>query len=333
MTAGAPEGYRVERLAAVPGLGGLYAKGATSSARIAATRALPGSVRGGRDGSDPTLPSVALRVDHVATDLPDVADRLARYQRLVGERVGDTIPAGFLHVLGFPVATGLMTRGDFPLPLLGMVHTANSASLVRPVRLGETLAVESWAEGLRPHRRGVTVDLVTRVLVDGEPAYRGVSTYLAKGVHLGSRASDDGSAPSADRSPHAGLPFVPTGRWRLGASTGRDYAAVSGDRNPIHMSALSAKAFGFPRAIAHGMYTAARALAEVGPARGETYDWSVEFAKPVLLPSTVDVSITRGTAGDEGAAGLDRWSYTVQDSRRGRTHLRGAVTRRDRTHD
>ena len=50
--------------------------------------------------------------------------------------------------------------------------------------------------------------------------------------------------------------------WSLPASASRAYAAVSGDVNPIHMSALTAKAFGFPRAIAHGMYTAARALSE-----------------------------------------------------------------------
>lgn len=33
------------------------------------------------------------------------------------------------------------------------------------------------------------------------------------------------------------------------------------DLNPIHLHALTAKAFGFPRALAHGMYTSARAFA------------------------------------------------------------------------
>lgn len=32
------------------------------------------------------------------------------------------------------------------------------------------------------------------------------------------------------------------------------------DLNPIHLHALTAKAFGFPRALAHGMYTSARAF-------------------------------------------------------------------------
>jgi acyl dehydratase len=56
----------------------------------------------------------------------------------------------------------------------------------------------------------------------------------------------------------------PTALWQLGVDTGRAYAAVSGDFNPIHLSVLSAKALGMRRSIAHGMYLASRALADVG---------------------------------------------------------------------
>ena len=40
---------------------------------------------------------------------------------------------------------------------------------------------------------------------------------------------------------------------------------MSGDVNPIHLHALTARAMGFPRAIAHGMWTYARTLAPLGP--------------------------------------------------------------------
>lgn len=45
----------------------------------------------------------------------------------------------------------------------------------------------------------------------------------------------------------------PTALWQLGVDTGRAYASVSGDFNPIHLSVLSAKALGMRRSIAHGM--------------------------------------------------------------------------------
>ena len=115
------------------------------------------------------------------------------------------------------------------------------------------------------------------------------------------------------------------GRWKLGSGTGRAYGAVSGDQNPIHTSNLGAKAFGFPRAIAHGMYTAARALAEVGPARrGEAYEWTVEFFRPVLLPSTVDVAI-RNAADVDPAGPANGFVYDGWRSGKGTRHFRGTI--------
>lgn len=322
----------VETLPALPGLGGLYARGAAASGRIAAARAMPGvpGIGGGRpdgDGERPlTLPHTAYRVTGVQTS--GLASHLRDYQRLVHEPAADTLPAGYLHVLAFPLATAVMVRGDFPLPLLGMVHLANAVEQRRPVRLGDRLEVRAWSENLRAHRRGVQVDLVAEVRVDAggaedAPVWRGVSTYLAKGFHAPELTDAQSVAEPVDdeeRAPSGTwMPPLPTGRWALGPGTGRAYGAVSGDRNPIHMSALAAKAFGFPRAIAHGMYSAARALADVGHARGDAYRWTVEFGRPVLLPGTVDVSVTPA----EGAPG---YTYVGWSSRTRQKHFEGAVT-------
>ena len=92
-------------------------------------------------------------------------------------------------------------------------------------------------------------------------------------------------------------------RWRLPEGLGRAYAGVSGDVNPIHLHALSAKAMGFPRAIAHGMWTAARTLAALG-ALDRAVEPPVWFAKPVFLPSTVEVVVDRATATGERRAAV-----------------------------
>lgn len=301
-----------------PGLGVLYVQGVARSGARAAVAA----VRRRRSVRVGDLPGTELVVREVRPD----AAHLTAYQHLVGEAVTDTLPAGFVHVLAFPAATALMVRGDFPLPLLGMVHVANRVEQRRPLALGDVLDVRVRAEHLRPHRAGVTVDLVAEVATDGDVAWRGTSTYLAKGYRL----EGGDRAPLRDRP--AWEPPVPTAQWRLGADVGRRYAAVSGDRNPIHTSRAAARAFGFPRTIAHGMYTAARALAEVGRLRGESFVWDVEFAKPVLLPSTVSVRIAaRGDqaraggvrSGEHGASGAD---YAVWSPRSGTVHLTGSVT-------
>lgn len=342
---GEPLGLDEVVLPAAPGLGALYVRGAAASGRLALTRRLGRAPRG--------LPEVAYVVAGVRAD----ADHLTAYQHLLGESASDELPAGFVHVLAFPVTTALMARPDFPLPLAGMVHLANHVTQHAPARLGDALDVRAWAQSLRPHRSGTQVELVTEARLGG-PSYevgsgpllwRGVSTYLAKGVRMGAateaapgsgpgsgRASGPASAPDEDHRERFVAP-VPTGRWSLDAGTGRRYAAISGDRNPIHLSALSAKALGFPRAIAHGMYTAARALATVGPARGDAFTWSVEFATPVLLPSSVAVRVAPAGAADSaggGAAlgtddvttGPSAFEVAVWDARTGKPHLSGRVT-------
>ena len=301
-----PDGRDVVELAAVPALGPLYARGVARSARSMAGR---GTVRG------TGLPAVQLMVRGVDPD----ADHLTAYQQLVGETVADALPAGFLHVLAFPVATAVMTQPSFPLPLLGMVHLANRVQQRRQVLLGETLDIRVHAATLRPHRKGATVDMVAEVSVGGTVVWRSESTYLAKGARLA--GSDDAAGAAAERPSFE--PPTPTAAWRLGADVGRRYAIVSGDRNPIHTSTLAAKAFGFPRRIAHGMYTAARALADVGPAaRGEAFFWEVEFARPVLLPCTVAVRVAPDAEAPAGPAGH---GLTLWSARTGALHLTGSV--------
>ncbi|RPF23211.1 MaoC dehydratase-like protein [Myceligenerans xiligouense] len=329
--AGAPSSFTVTEFAEVPSLGGLYAKGAAGSV---AKRPRAGVL----------LPQVAYRVPGV--DTSGSAARLAEYQEVVGEPASGVLSAGFLHVLAFPLATAVMVRQDFPLGLLGMVHLRQAARVLRPVRIGDRPEILAWAENARAHRRGVQVDLVAEVLVDGVLAYRGVSTYLAKGFSVSGDAGgvpgregagqeapdpDTGaagqSAPDAGRAPWS--PPLPTARWRLGKGIGPEYGAVSGDRNPIHMSALGAKAFGFPRAIAHGMYTAARALAEVGPARrGDAYEWTTEFFKPVLLPGSVDLAIRYAADSGADVAAGPAGGFVYDGWRTGRTtrHFTGTVT-------
>ncbi|WP_370517550.1 MaoC family dehydratase [Pseudactinotalea sp. HY160] len=268
-------------LPALPSLASLYGGALGRSARAAMLRT----------DRPQLLPNVVYRVDDVGVD----PARLTRYQHLVGESGRDVLPAGFVHVLGFPLAVQVMARHDFPLPLLGMVHIANRVEVARPLDLTDALTVRAWSRNRRPHHRGTQVDLVVEVTetgdTDPQPAWRGVSTYLAKGVRLEGLEA----APEPVRQAPGELPV--TARWELGAGVGREYARVSGDVNPIHLSSLSAKAFGFPRAIAHGMYTASRALALVGPRRGESFAWTTEFAAPVLLPGRVEVNVTETPDG------------------------------------
>lgn len=263
----------------------------------------------------PLLPACSHEVRGVKAEVAT----LTAYQHLIGETASDVLPAGFIHALTFPLAMSVMNRDDFPLPLLGMIHLTNSVVQYRPIRFTEALDFRARVEKLRGHRAGTQLDVVAEVRAAGEDAvrWRGVSTYLSKGVFL--PGIDKPSAPSA---PVAFSAPDPTALWHLGVDTGRAYAAVSGDFNPIHLSVLTAKALGMRRSIAHGMYLASRALADVGAAKGDAFSWDVAFEAPVFLPARVALDIS--TEQDSDGA-WQRSDYIAWNPRSGRKHFSGSV--------
>jgi MaoC like domain len=294
-----------ELLPEVPSLSRLY----LNAAGIAAKNRLLGGDR------DPQLPAYSAEVRGVVADLP----RLTAYQHLLGDTARDVMPAGFVHTVAFPVAMQVMVREDFPLPLLGMIHLRNRVQSFAPIHYSRPLTVRSWARDLTGHRAGTQVDLVMEVRADdaGDVLWRGVSTYLAKGVYLPG-IDRPGPAPTAEGFD---IP-APTALWRLGVDTGRQYAAVSGDFNPIHLSALSAKALGMRRSIAHGMFLASRALVEASTPEPDAFAWSVSFEAPVYLPTNVAVRIADDRDDDGAWTGS---SYVGWNRSTGRRHFSGRL--------
>lgn len=220
------------------------------------------------------------------------ADNLAEYTKVCGLRFGDTLPLTYPFVLAFPIVMKLMVSKGFPFAAMGSVHAENTIEQVRPISVTEPLDFRVHAENMREHRKGILVDVVTSVNVGRETVWRQTSTFLNQ-----QRTSLSGQPkPEPER---ADVPPVPTSTLRVDRKTIDRYAAVSGDRNPIHVSTLGARAFGFPRTIAHGMWSAAAALSAVEGRIPDAVTYSVRFGKPVLLPATVNLYATReGTGWD-----------------------------------
>ncbi len=273
-----------------PALGALYRRAAlTALAR-----------RAGR-GRDEALPDTAVALADIAVD----RSHLAEYDRVCGFQLTDELPATYLHVLAFPVAMALMLRADFPFPVIGLVHLANRITVHRTVSAAERFAVTVRAADLRPHDRGRRLDVVAVATVDGTEVWRGVSTYLHRERTTADRAGERGGDRAAPR---------PSAVWRIDLSVGAEYAAVSGDRNPIHTSRLGARVFGFRRPIAHGMWSTARCLAQLAGRLPDAYTVDVSFKLPILLPATVAFSASPA------------WDFGLHDATSGKPHLVGTVS-------
>lgn len=291
----------VRELDGIPGLTGLYAKALAGFTVAPALGLVPGA-----PGRGEQLPDVELRA-------PATADRehVAAYDRVCGFRLSDTLPPTYVHLLAFPLAMELMTARSFPFGVMGLVHVRNEISQLRPVATQEPLVVSVRAENLRPHDRGRQFDVAAEAAVAGEPVWRGRSTYL----HREGRGGGGGGATRA--AEERGTPAAKA-RWQVPGDVGRRYAGVSGDRNPIHLHPLSARLFGMPRPIAHGMWLKARCLATLEGTLPAAYAVDVRFKLPLYLPARVAFA---EWPEDGGRA------FAVHAARDGKPHLTGSVLR------
>jgi acyl dehydratase len=274
----------------------------------------------GRGGE---IPEIELELAGVRPD----PEKVAAYARVCGFALRDHLPPTSPHVLAFPLHMAVMADGGFPFGAVGLVHVENRIVQRRRIGIGEELTIRVRPTKLEPHPKGRTFSLITRASVAEELLWESTSTMLRRGKVStapsgGPKNSDKPELHQlihpADRKVDAVQRESPDGgaEWRLGGDLGRRYAAVSGDRNPIHMHSLSARALGFPRAIAHGMWTKARCLAALESRLPDAFAADVRFRKPILLPARVEFA--SATDGEE----ID---FAVRDAQRGTPHLDGRI--------
>ena len=269
-----------------------------------AWRALLSQRKGKRGGP---LPRHTL----VRQEVPLAAEHIAQYAAVCGFSSAHGVPMTYPHLLGFPLQLMLMTESAFPYPVIGLVHLCNTIRQHQRLQAGERVRVEVRPRRLFHHARGQAFAIETAVIRGRAVIWESLSTYLRVGV----------SSPQG--APLIALPnaqeLSPIGHWDVPADTGRRYADVSGDWNPIHVSNIGAKLFGFAHPIAHGMWTKARALAALLPAAPLTQGEVVaEFKTPLFLPGAATL-----WQANEAAPGR---AFEVRNATGDKPYLRGMLT-------
>jgi acyl dehydratase len=260
-----------------------------------------------RPGNLKTVPPLSLRLSGVRTE----AVRLADYCELCGLTQSEVLPITFPQVAVSALHMALMTLPKFPLPLLGLVHVSNRIEQRQPIPVEAVYDAEVRIGESREVRAGLEFDLLTDVEVDGEVVWSAVTTIIHRRPspkQAAAKRADSAIPPSLAQYEH----FVAE------ADTGRRYAAVSGDYNPIHLHAWSARLFGFPRAIAHGMWSLARCLGALEAQFSESpQSLDVQFKQPLLLPARVTLKWVPVNDG--------QLAFTLLSPGSGKVHLTGAL--------
>jgi acyl dehydratase len=261
--------------------------------------------------ADGEVPRIEARLARVAID----RRHLARYAAICGAATGATLPIAYPHVLAMPLHLAVLGAEAFPVKLLGLVHVQNRIAVRQPLSAEEPAEIRAWIEGHRETERGQEFELHTAYIVGGEPLWDETCTFLARKRPVPGAAKSSFGSRKAEPAPD-GVALQSTG-FLAPAGLGRRYGFVSGDLNPIHMSDLTARAFGFPRAIVHGMWSIGRLASAFEAAwfdRG--CELSVSFKLPIYMPASL---MLQRWDIEDGAA------FTLRDAQVDRPHLTGTL--------
>ena len=260
-----------------------------------------------RPGKTPLESLSAVNPVTISTVLgADQAERLALLYEVADSEYA---PPVLLHNAVFPATLEVLTAPALPTGAMGLVHESSRWALVTPVTLGSELEITARLSGFIVDDDGAARVLITAVVMcDEQVSYVEEAAYVAAKTELPAVSLVDDVVGSLDV--RVNLPAVPDLRGDLGVnakgsleiggtaatavlelpgSAGRSWARLSGDINPIHMSGLTAKAFGFAKAIIHGAALEGWAQVRLGVDGSQPYSGATRFRAPVLLPASLEL--------------------------------------------
>lgn len=187
------------------------------------------------------LPEAGLMGEFMTSGIDIVA--VARYRKFFGNP-GGLIPLGYFYGLPQRAQLALMLNRHFPDAIPGLVHTQNTIRrLAEPVPgISLTLVASVFPKPLADGAQEVIFEV--EIVQGGSPMVSCQSHYRVPRKHR-TQAAVRGEPDSLPES------YEQTA-WQYEKPSIRRYALLAGDYNPLHLSSLVARAFGFRGAIAHG---------------------------------------------------------------------------------
>jgi acyl dehydratase len=207
---------------------------------------------------------------------------LTRYAQICGAPQERGVPPAYLHVVAMPLHMQLFVVKNFPVKVLGLIHLRNTIRVLGSVDTAKPLRGRVYFDTMRITDFGQEYDFITRFEQSGHVIWEEVSTMFARGT---APPKEGSKRPSIERSMHPES-GVATETLEISENTGWRYAQISGDFNPIHLTARTAKMFGFKQAVAHGMWSLGRCLGAAAPHLPRSQmQIDTQFKLPVYLPS------------------------------------------------
>ncbi|MBW7865525.1 MAG: hypothetical protein GX580_04525 [Candidatus Hydrogenedens sp.] len=221
------------------------------------------------------------------------SEHLAAYTAICGFPENGYLPPTYPFVMAVTMHFSLLGHPAFPLAPTGGVHARNRILQRRPINANEVFDLWCAVGPSRVVKQGLEFDMLTRADIGGAAMWECVSTYLVRG----SRFGEPGPAPADAKFEELDGANIETG-WNVPYGMGRRYAKITGDFNPIHLHKYTAKLFGFPTDIVHGMWSLGKCAAQLHvPDPAAPLRLDAAFKGPVFMGSNVTLKAQSSETG------------------------------------
>lgn len=226
-------------------------------------------------------------------------NRYHAYLKLVGFKdAPPRVPLSYPFVEAFRLSMLAMSHKHFPFNVLGAVLARNSSRMARAVTLDEPLTYTTEVDHNYVKNDKGDYEIIINTTACDQTGQEVWSNSLTVIVINPKRQRGGGAKPAAGQESSAPKPLLLAG-LSVPGNAGRAYGALTADRNPIHLSALTSQLFGFKRPIAHAMYLVARLEAALDKAGYIPYSgpqsypitFSTEFKRPTPLPAKLQAVV------------------------------------------
>lgn len=217
-----------------------------------------------------------------------------RYCSLVEWHNVNRVHPFYWQVKSLPLQLQLLNHGLSPFSILGLVHLDNVVSVYNHSRVDIPCELMTRFGESYQHRKGIVFAITVTATQRGKPVYCASGRYLMRTLQKVAGLPDYVTPASQNiESADSQQEFV------TNVALARQYAWVSGDYNPIHLSGLSARLFGFKQAIMHGMWSGARVISALDEKHALTdEEITIAFKHPLTLPQRAQLQVASTLNGD-----------------------------------
>lgn len=209
---------------------------------------------------------------------PDLK-KLQAFKQMFGYK-SSFVPSTYWHTRFFAVRILLASDKNFPFPLPGMVHLTDTIKQYENILPTDNLRMECSLGNYLAHEKGTAFETITQLYRDDMLVWEEntVNLHIGK-TQFASQEYNTYEFPELQNIQEDKL-FIPS-------NTGRKYAKISGDFNPIHIHPWGAKLFGFKKSLMHGWYGLNKILSQNQDMMAKPHELFVAFKKPLFLPGDV----------------------------------------------